>query len=76
MLRTPPTPTESALSRSFAAFRNQSAAPESPPMHNNELANLEEFGMIVSTRPNVGKPDYSLHPPFVDHGWFVHHTCE
>lgn len=55
-----------------AVAHNQPAVPGSAVMEHKKPADVKSGtgGMIVSTRPRVGQPDYTLHPAFVESGSF------
>lgn len=48
--------------------RAPAPAPEIPADDEDGDSGDEEPGLIVSSRPNVGHPDYTLHPGFVRAG--------
>ena len=59
---------EATRNDSYVPVRNQPA--EDVPVE-RKSPGVPEYGVIVSTRPHVGKPNYSFHPAFVDSGMFL-----
>jgi len=55
----------------FVASYNVEKAPTPLPTEKPAPAPVnQEYSIIISSRPNVGRPDYALHPAFVKPGLF------